>query len=264
VLSFVPLFFGILSTLPATRLTDGLQVLSNTWTSLLTRAPPWRSDARESMGQSAARGQPSGVSWAPSAAPKGAERGVITYGDRLKITFFESLGVTLDDSGAKSDHVVATVFPRMDLSAEYAVDEGGSVNIPKLGQFATAGQTITALQSEVAAAFQRALGRTSDVHVAIVERQPVYVLGTVRNAGTFKFTPGMTVLQALGNAGGVELGGADTSKAIESIRETERLNQAQDRFYRLNIKHARLVAERENSDTMTVPASSRRQRRTTL
>ncbi len=189
------------------------------------------------------------------AIPRGGERGVISYGDRLKITFFESLGVTLDDSGGNSDHVVATVFPRMDLSAEYAVDESGSVNIPKLGQFATTGQTITALQSDLAAAFERAIGRTSDVHVAIVERQPIYVLGTVRNAGTFKHAPGMTVLQALADAGGIDLGIADTSRAIESIRETERLRQAEDRLDRLLVKQARLIAQRDNSDDIAVPAS---------
>ena len=120
--------------------------------------------------------------------------------------------------------------------------------------FATAGQTVTALQSDLAAAFARAIGRTSDVHVAIVERQPIYVLGTVRNAGAFKHAPGMTVLQALADAGGVDVGIGDTSRAIESIRETERLRQAEDKLDRLLVRQARLIAQQNNSDGITVPA----------
>ena len=53
----------------------------------------------------------------------------------------------------------------------------------------------------------------------------------------------MTVLQALAGAGGTNLGAADTSRAIETIRETERLHQAQGRFDRLLVKQARLIAQ---------------------
>ena len=122
----------------------------------LLSAAPWRSLPQQLMGAiaprgdavatradaGATRGANAQVPSAPLVVADGAKGAIITYGDRLKITFFESLGVPLDEQRRASDHVVATVFPRMDLSAEYAVDEGGNVNIPKLGQFATAGRTI--------------------------------------------------------------------------------------------------------------------------
>lgn len=233
----------------------------------LLSATPWRSLPQQLMGAVAPRGDAvatkanagvmrgadTQVSSASLVVAEGAKGAVITYGDRLKITFFESLGVPLDSSGGASDKVVATVFPRMDLSAEYAVDEGGSVNIPKLGQFTVTGRTIPDLQTELAAAFRRAMGRTSDVNVAIVERQPIYVLGAVRNAGTFKHTPGMIVLQALADAGGAELGTADTSKAIEGIRETERMREAADKRDRLLVRQAMLSALLNDADTMVVP-----------
>jgi polysaccharide biosynthesis/export protein ExoF len=242
--SLVPLGLGIKINVPPERFATGLQTLSDMWARLRSDTPR----------RSAVIAPTAGASWVPRPAVQAGERGVISYGDRLKITFLESLGVTLDDSDASSGHVVATVFPRMDLSAEYQVDESGSVNIPKLGLFATTGQTVTALQSDLAAAFARAIGRTSDVHVAIVERQPIYVLGTVRNAGAFKHAPGMTVLQALADAGGVDVGIADTSRAIESIRETERLRQAEDKLERLLVRQARLIAQQNNSDGIAVPA----------
>ena len=235
----------------------------------LLSAAPWRSLPQQLMGAIAprgaavatkadaavVRGADTQVSSAPLVVAEGAKGAVITYGDRLKITFFESLGVPLDSSSGASDKVVATVFPRMDLSAEYAVDEGGNVNIPKLGQFTITGRTIPDLQSELAAAFRHAMGRTSEVNVAIVERQPIYVLGAVRNAGTFKHTPGMIVLQALADAGGADFGTADTSKAIEGIRETERLREMADKRDRLLVKQATLTAQLDDADTIAVPAS---------
>ena len=37
-----------------------------------------------------------------------------------------------------------------------------------------------------------------------LERQPVYVLGPVKNPGAYKYAPGMTVLHAVALAGGLD------------------------------------------------------------
>jgi hypothetical protein len=63
----------------------------------------------------------------------------------------------------------------------------------------------------------------------------------------------MIVLQALASAGGIDTGAGDTSKAIENIRETEHLRLAETRLDSLLLKQARLIAQRENADTITVP-----------
>jgi len=86
--------------------------------------------------------------------------------DRLKITIFESVGVALHDGATASDQAVATVFPRMDLSAEYAVDESGNVTMPRLGVFPVVGQTFADLQFVRRSRFERTTGRTSDIQLA--------------------------------------------------------------------------------------------------
>ena len=97
------------------------------------------------------------------------------------------------------------------------------------------------------------------MHIAIIERQPVYVLGTVRNAGTFKHMPGMTVLQALADAGGIPNSGATPippRRSRASARRSgciKRKSQKLDRL--LILKKAQLVALRENSYTIAVPPS---------
>jgi exopolysaccharide production protein ExoF len=195
-----------------------------------------------------------------SAVPKTSSAwlpGVIADGDRLKITFYESLGVAVDQGGVASGSGVTAVFPRMDLSSEYTVDETGTLDIPRLGHVTGSGRSLSALQTELAAEFRRVFGRTSDVHAEIVERQPIYVLGGVRNAGSLKYAPGMIVLQALALAGGMEPGVADLSRAIEAIRETERLRQATDRLDRLLVRQARLQAHLGRSNDIMVPDSIR-------
>ena len=142
----------------------------------------------------------------------------------------------------------------MDLSGEYVIDEAGGVDIPRLGRFAAAGQTMTALQAEFVQAFQRALGRTSDVHIAILDRQPIYVLGGPRGGATIKHAPGMIVLQALAEAGGYQRGAGDTSRAIELIRERQRLGEAEDRLARALVRQARFIALRDGLGTVTLPS----------
>jgi polysaccharide biosynthesis/export protein ExoF len=244
--------------IPPAQLAGSLQALTDAWSRLTRDASAtlsrpftgWRSEAPHRVATSPTMSHITDVPVISAAE----DRTVLAYGDRLKITFFETLDVQLD-SGTHSDPAVAAVFPRMDLSGDYAVDESGSVNIPRLGQIAAAGQTITGLQREVLASFKRVIGRTSDVHVAIVERLPVYVLGMVRNSGSFPYMPGMVVLHALADAGGIGSGTTDTSSAIESIRETERLHAAEDQMDQLLIKHAALIAERDNAQEIEVPPS---------
>jgi polysaccharide biosynthesis/export protein ExoF len=253
-LSSLPLGLGIAMSLPPARLAEALRVASDVRTYIIATAGS-RFDLSQLPATDMPRPQSAGIARTALSVSGAQDRNALTFGDRLKVTFYESLGVTLAERGSSADQAVATIFPRMDLSGEYSLDEGGNVAIPKLGQFKAAGQTITSLQSALSAAFERAIGRSSDVHVAIVERQPIYVLGTVRNAGTFKHVPNMTVLQALANAGGVNSGIADTSKAIENIRETQRLRQTEARLDRLLINQARLMALRDDKDSLGLTAS---------
>jgi polysaccharide biosynthesis/export protein ExoF len=192
----------------------------------------------------------------PATAGQPIDHSALHYGDRLKITFFESVGVAVGGPGGGNDGIVTTVFPRMDISAVYPVEENGTLAIPKLGRFAVAGQPITSLQATLTASFRQAMGRAADVQVAIEERQPVYVLGAVRGAGVFKHVPGMTVLQALASAGGIPSATSDMSRAIEEIRESQRLRQAGARLGHLLIDQARLLAARDEAADLVLPANA--------
>jgi protein involved in polysaccharide export with SLBB domain len=221
----------------------------------LVLATSWPPGARPLDGKGSTGGHAGGGPVPPAATANIKLGEVVSYGDRLKITFFETGGVNLASGEANSDGGVAVVFPRMDLSAEYTVDDSGGLDIPKLGRVAAAGKPAIGLESELAAAFQRAVGRTSDVHVAIAGRLPVYVAGAVRAPGAFKYEPGMFVMQAVTGAGGVDRGVSDSSKVIENIRETGRFQLTKSKLDRLQVREARLLAQRANAESISLPPS---------
>lgn len=187
-------------------------------------------------------------------------RGLLAHGDRLKVTFFERVALPADAEGLTPARPMIAVFPRMDLSGDYAIDDGGALSLPRLGTFAAAGRAAAELQAELAAAFERSLGRGSDVRIEIAERLPVYVIGKVRAPGTLRHMPGMIALQAVAHAGGTDLGAADLSRSIEALREAGRLQQAEDRLARLLIRHARLLALRDDHEIQVPEAVQARLR----
>lgn len=228
------------------RTAAALERLSTAWTRFLPAAQPGDEPRR-----GVAAGAPhSGAEPAPIAAASPPGGGTLAYGDRLKVTFFESVAVSLGDAAQGAGEgpggaAPVTIFPRMDLSGDYVVDEAGGLDIPRFGRRAAAGRGIGALEAELAGAFQRAFGRPADVHVAVLDRRPVYVLGGPRGGATIKHAPGLIVLQALAEAGGHRRDVPDTSRAIEAIRETQRLGEAQDRLARALVRQARLTALRD-------------------
>ncbi|HEX3865088.1 MAG TPA: polysaccharide biosynthesis/export family protein [Stellaceae bacterium] len=238
--------------IPSARLTSGIQQLSDTWTRLVSTMPS-RPSFRSTSHLPAV---------APDTAVKSIERvagsesqhsEVVSHGDRLKVAFFETGGVDLGTSEGNTDQTITVVFPRMDLSGEFTVDDAGSLDVPKLGQVVAAGKSLTALGADLATLYQRVMHRATDVHISFIDRLPVYVVGAVRAAGSFKYLPGMYLMQAIATAGGIDRGTSDTSKAIEDIRETSRYQLEKAKQDRLLIKEAELVAQQTQAASISVP-----------
>ena len=166
---------------------------------------------------------------------------LLAFGDRVKLLILESPDQTADGG---SDAGVA-LFPRMDLSGDYAVDSDGTISVPLLGRLIVGGRPVEAAEAEIAAAFERLLQRTAHIQLTIVDRLPVYVLGAVKSPGSFKYLPGMMVLQAVALAGGVDQGPARSALVVEALQATERTRLAQSKLKSLNAKHARLIADRD-------------------
>jgi protein involved in polysaccharide export with SLBB domain len=102
------------------------------------------------------------------------------------------------------DLVAITVYLEESLSGEYTVDDQGSLDLPLLGSLSvrglTAGELADALETRLADGYLR----DPDVRVQVVEfnSRKVSVLGMVREPGRYPFRDGMTLVQAIAEAGG--------------------------------------------------------------
>ena len=124
---------------------------------------------------------------------------VLRSGDRLKLAFYEILEPQDDKWGADKQRLqepTKGIQLRAELSKEYVVRDDGTISIPILGSFALDGKRQSDVQAKLASAFETFLGRKGFVDIAEVARRPIYVVGKVKNSGSYEYTPGMTVLHA--------------------------------------------------------------------
>ncbi len=187
------------------------------------------------------------------AAPAPPAQVPIQVGDKLKISFFETLDLAAKQAGASPQAALRTFYRRMDLSGEYTVEQDGAISIPILGRLEIAQRDLDNVRTLIAAAFTAAIGQSANLDVKIVERPPVYVVGPVKRPGAYKYVPGMIVLNAIALAGGLDRGNGNLAGAIEGAREMERMRTTTLRLNQLLARRARLEAERSGGSMLRVP-----------
>lgn len=97
------------------------------------------------------------------------------------------------------------------VGGTFLVNTDGSVTLPLVGRLEVSGITTDQLSEQIRQKVQSRLGLRGDIEVvvSISAFAPIYVVGDVRSPGAYPHTPGMTVLQAMSLAGGVN--GSNTS-----------------------------------------------------
>ncbi|MCJ2035343.1 SLBB domain-containing protein [Methylobacterium sp. J-068] len=174
---------------------------------------------------------------------------VLRAGDRLKITFYETMELPNPAQGDKGPAagaaaVIQTFYQRIDLSGDYAIEQGGTLSLPFFGFVPAAGKPLETLRTDLMGVFETAFGRHGGVTVGLLQRAPVFVVGSVRNPGAYPYTGGMIVLQAIALAGGRDKDPATLAGVVESLREREREETARARLKRALARRAALAAGR--------------------
>lgn len=190
------------------------------------------------------------------AAALGLDPQMIRMGDKLKITFFETMD--LPDApglgaGSADQSKLRVFYQRLDLSGEFTVDADGAVAIPILGSVDAAGKSSGQLRDSVLAALEKADGRAGNVSVAIVQRQPVFVTGAVRNPGAYAYIPRMIAIQALALAGGTKRDAVDLSQIMGFVDRKNQADIAFDRLRKALARKAVLSAARDGAQNVTPP-----------
>lgn len=143
-----------------------------------------------------------------------------------------------------------------DVSGEYSVSAAGTLSLPLIGTVTVAGKTPDQIASEIGSAFDAQIGLGDRVvaSVEVSEYRPVFITGAVNRPGAFPWQPGLTVMQAIGLAGGlvktdsVFIGSERNALTALGDYEVYRL-----RLWRNLATEARLEAELAGSDAIEMP-----------
>jgi polysaccharide export outer membrane protein len=103
-----------------------------------------------------------------------------------------------------SDEISVNVWKEPTLSGSLLVRPDGMISLPLLGDVQASGMTPLQLADRIATMLKKYVQDPNvTVVVGQVRSKVVYLLGEVGKKGPIEMTPGMTLLEAIGSAGGL-------------------------------------------------------------
>jgi protein involved in polysaccharide export with SLBB domain len=100
------------------------------------------------------------------------------------------------------DKVRVTVFNEKDLSGDFDVNDQGLVALPLIGQVQVGGLTLSQAQDLITQKYGKDYLVNPRVNVEVLNYRPFFILGEVKNPGSYPYVNGMTVVNAVALAGG--------------------------------------------------------------
>jgi polysaccharide export outer membrane protein len=119
----------------------------------------------------------------PTVAPFDATKLVLGPGDKLELTIF---------------------YGSKEQKATYSLDGSGQVDVQFIGNVSAGGKTTRDVQDEIKTRLADGYLNNPVVSLTVVEINSLKcsVFGQVAHSGTIKFTPGMTIVEAIAQSGG--------------------------------------------------------------
>lgn len=152
------------------------------------------------------------------------------------------------------DILDVSVWKEPEVSRSVPVRPDGKISLPLLNDVQAAGLTPGQLMTDIATGLGKFMTNPEvTVIVTQINSQHVYILGEVTRSGGYVLLPGMTVLQAISNAGGLTQ--FANSKKIYVLRQD---GAKQDKLFFnykdvLAGKHAEQNILLKSGDTVVVP-----------
>jgi polysaccharide biosynthesis/export protein len=152
------------------------------------------------------------------------------------------------------DVIEVTVWGHQDLQRQVAVSLDGSITFPLIGEVSAAGKSIQTLEKLLAVKLANGYLVNPQVSINVKEfkSQKVYILGEVKNPGTFPVTKKNDLLFTLSSAGGFT---PNAGNEVMVIRPKNRKGEAitleeaqsrQEMMFKINLKAALDGDSRQN------------------
>ena len=118
------------------------------------------------------------------------------------------------------DRLTVTVYNEPLLTGVYDVTPSGTIVMPLIGSVSAVGRTPSELARIITARYSRGkFLQEPQVTVTVVEYRPVYLFGEVSKPGTIPYRPGLNVLTAVTDAGGLTYRGSKDRVLIQHAGE---------------------------------------------
>lgn len=123
------------------------------------------------------------------------------------------------------DVIEVRVRDQDDISGPYEVSDDGMVRFPMIGAVEVRGRTGAQIAQKIEQELAAGWLKQPQVTVRVTERQnrEVSVLGQVKEAGSYPYKPGLTLMQAISLAGGMNP--LASPRKVKLIRETDKGRQ---------------------------------------
>lgn len=100
------------------------------------------------------------------------------------------------------DQVRVTVFGHEDLSGDFEVSSTGSITLPLIGAVSALELTLQALEQAITDRLKPDYLKNPQVSAEVLNYRPFYIIGEVKNPGSYPYVGGMRAINAIAIAGG--------------------------------------------------------------
>ena len=100
------------------------------------------------------------------------------------------------------DQVQVTVYSQPELTGEHVVDGAGNISMPLIGTVSAGGGTAAELEGNIVGKLKPQYLNDPKVSVQVLNYRPFYIVGEVKNPGSYPYVDGMVVMNAVALAGG--------------------------------------------------------------
>lgn len=121
------------------------------------------------------------------------------------------------------DKLKITVYREADLSGMFTVAGDGVIQLPLIGGVSLNGLTVAEAQNAIADHYRNGYLKQPQVMLEIAQYRPFYIMGGVKNPGSYHYVEGMRVINAVATGGGFT-GKAKTGR-VRLIRDGMRFDQ---------------------------------------
>jgi len=126
------------------------------------------------------------------------------------------------------DKLRITVFGHDDLSGDFLVDGSGYIALPLIGKIKAGDSTSREIELAIVNKLKPDFLKNPRVGVEILNYRPFYILGEVKNPGSYPYVDGMKVINAIALSGGYTYRGRENKLLIIRAKDPERKKQPAD------------------------------------